>query len=80
MLLMWTSTGVKPGGGDGAVCPYVGTPDSKILVNVAWAVDGIIRCGIVEKPENGSRRQVLGGNSPEATVMFNNNKKPFFPL
>lgn len=51
MLLMWTSTGVKPGGGDGAVCPYVGTPDSRILVNVAWAVDGIIRCGMVEKPE-----------------------------
>lgn len=50
MLLMWTSTGVKPGGGDGAVCPYVGTPDSRILVNVAWAVDGIIRCGMVEKP------------------------------
>lgn len=32
------------------MCPYVGTPDSKILVNVAWAVEGSIRCGIVEKP------------------------------
>jgi hypothetical protein len=28
----------------------VGTPDNKILVSVAWAVDGIIRCGIAEKP------------------------------
>lgn len=28
----------------------MGTPDNKILVNVAWAVDGIIRCGIAEKP------------------------------
>lgn len=28
----------------------MGTPDNKILVSVAWAVDGIIRCGIAEKP------------------------------
>lgn len=28
----------------------MGTPDNKILVNAAWAVDGIIRCGIAEKP------------------------------